>query len=213
MTSSSTSAAGALTRTFVAIELNDAMRARVAAELAHLRAALPAVHWVDPASLHLTLAFLGELEAAQLARVYDATAQAAALVRPFALRLGELGTFGPERAPRVIWLGVAGDAGDLAQLARLHEALATALEARGFARDPRPFAAHLTLARLRTPPTPAQLARLHALLLARRAAAGQPPSAPDGATLAVREISLMRSELARPQARYTCLRAVPLGGR
>jgi 2'-5' RNA ligase len=190
-----------MTRTFVAIELGDAARAHLAREMARLGRALPGVRWVDPNGVHLTLAFLGELDDTRLAAVYAASEEVAPLVEPFVLTAGRLGAFGTERAPRVVWMGVEGA---VAQLARLRMALVEALAARGFARDARPFAPHLTLARLRTPPTSARATQLWELVREQ----GQ-----RGATASIeaRQLSVMRSELTRPVARYTCLRAVPLG--
>lgn len=196
---------GTLTRTFIAIELPSATRAHLAGEIARLGRALPGVRWADPAGLHLTLAFLGELDDARLAEAHSATREAALTVAPFALRIGGLGTFGPPGAPRVVWAGVTGD---LRALARLHEALAAALERRGFARDARPFAPHLTLARLRTPPTPDHAARLASLVSASQRPT---PASAAGAPIPVNSLSVMKSELVRPAARYTRLHAVPLG--
>ncbi|HEY7835359.1 MAG TPA: RNA 2',3'-cyclic phosphodiesterase [Ktedonobacterales bacterium] len=196
-----------MTRTFIAIELNEAARRQLARTVARLRGALPAAHWADPAGLHLTLAFLGELDDARLAEAMTAAASAAPTVAPFALALAGLGRFGPPAAPRVVWAGVAGD---LAALARLHQALAAALAARAFTLDPRPFTPHLTLARLRTPPSPEATARLEAVLRAsQHPAPARDPSA--AVAISVDHLSVMRSELLHPAARYTCLRAVPLG--
>jgi 2'-5' RNA ligase len=192
-----------MTRTFIAVELGDEARAHLAREVARLGRALPRVRWADPADLHLTLAFLGELDDERLAAAVEATAEAARPAVPFALATGGLGTFGPPHAPRVIWAGLRGD---LARLGALHEALAAALAARGFPREQRPFAPHLTLARLRDPLGVAELGRLAALLQesGRRGAAG--------ARISVRELSVMKSELRREGARYTRLHAAPLGG-
>lgn len=194
-----------MTRTFIAIELGEVARAFLIRESARLARELPAVHWADPAGLHLTLAFLGELDDARLADAQAATGEAAPVVAPFALRIAGLGSFGPPTSPRVVWAGVAGD---LPALARLHAALSAALEQRGFALDTRPFAPHLTLARVRAPLPPVAAARLGDLIRASQHTANRHPT---GASISVDHLSVMKSELARPIARYTCLRAVPLG--
>jgi len=62
-----------LTRTFIAVELPDAARAALQAHIARLSRALPRVRFQPPDSLHLTLAFLGELDDERL----DAATQAA----------------------------------------------------------------------------------------------------------------------------------------
>jgi 2'-5' RNA ligase len=193
-----------MTRTFIAVELGDAARAYLTRQIANLRAELPSVHWVDPASLHLTLAFLGELDDARLALARDAAERAAAAAHPFTLRITGLGTFGPPHAPRVIWSGVSGE---LDALRRLHTALRTALTTAGFAPEERDFSPHLTLARLRTPLPAEQVARLTQRV---NASAGSPRHSP-GADIAVDALSVMMSELLRPAARYTRLYAFPLG--
>jgi 2'-5' RNA ligase len=69
------------------------------------------------------------------------------MTAPFQLTVRESGYFPSERSPRVIWLGVQSGQ-ELAQLAaRVEESLAGL----GIAKEHRPFSAHLTLGRLRTP--------------------------------------------------------------
>ncbi len=191
-----------MTRTFVAIELGDDARTYLAREVARLERALPGVRWVDADNMHLTLVFLGELDDTQLAAVVEAAGVAAA-VKPFTLEVAGLGSFGPPHAPRVVWAGLRGN---LQRLNELYEALAAAVEARGFPRETRPFAPHLTLARLKTP-----LAGDEAARLARLLREGAAERARAGAAILVDHISVMKSELMRPAARYTCLRAIPLG--
>lgn len=191
-----------MTRTFIAIEPTEAVRAALARALARLARAVPAVAWAHLASLHLTLAFLGALDEARLLAATEAALEVAPRVVPFHLEIAGLGTFGAERAPRVVWAGLGGELG---ALLALQGALADALAARGFAREARPFAPHLTLARVRGRLDEVTLARLRAEVLARRG--------PLFAAWPVERVSVMKSELLRPAARYTCLRAVPLGPR
>lgn len=195
-----------MTRTFVAIELGDQARAYLVRAIGRLGRALPPVRWVDPAGIHLTLAFLGELDEARLPAVDVAVDIAAQAARPFTLEVAGLGTFGPPFAPHVVWAGVGGD---LRRLRELHATLAVALEAQGFARDVRPFSPHLTLARLRDPLAPDETARLQQLVAA---AGSRSQRRGSGAVIPVDQISIMKSEQLRPTSRYTCLRAVRLGG-
>jgi 2'-5' RNA ligase len=193
-----------MTRTFIAIDLGEEARVYLAAEIARLGRALPAVRWSDPAGLHLTLAFLGELDDERLAGATAAVEEVAGTAKPFTLEIAGLGTFGPPAAPRVIWAGIAGN---VRRLSELQAALASALEARGFPREERPFSPHLTLARLRTPLGPPELARLREML---RGAGARTTAAPP--RIPADHLSVMKSELLRPAARYTCLRAIPLVG-
>ncbi|MFN3485621.1 MAG: RNA 2',3'-cyclic phosphodiesterase [Planctomycetota bacterium] len=59
-----------------------------------------------------------------------------------------LGTFPERGAPRIVWAGCAGDAAALADLAA---AIERAAQTVGVPPERRPFAAHLTLGRVRSP--------------------------------------------------------------
>jgi RNA 2',3'-cyclic 3'-phosphodiesterase len=191
-----------MTRTFIAVEIGDDARAYLEREIARLRRALPDVRWIDPQSAHLTLAFLSELDDERLRAAHDAAEGAARGGRPFTLEVGGLGTFGPPHAPRVIWVGLTGD---LRRLSALQDGLARSLAARGFASQEHPFSPHLTLARLKAPLGAAELARLTQDVQASSVKRSS------GATIPVDHICVMKSELARTGARYTCLRVVRLG--
>jgi 2'-5' RNA ligase len=188
-------------RTFIAVQLPDTIRERLAHQIETLAPRLPTtIRWVAPESLHLTLAFLGPLDDAQIASAEQATATAAREGPPFSLALTHLGTFGSARSPRVIWAGVTGD---IAELGNLQGRLASELELRGFPREDRPFSPHLTLARIKEPLLPDIAGALPDLLR----------SGPTRhATWRVDAVSVMKSELARSGARYTCMRAYPLDG-
>ena len=95
------------TRSFVAILLNDEVRAAVAAEIARLRPLAPRVGWVVAPNLHVTLKFLGELPPDALEQVKDGLTEAVAGEAPFSLRFDGLGAFPGTARPRVLWVGVA----------------------------------------------------------------------------------------------------------
>ncbi len=185
------------TRTFIALELDAAQQCFLENIIQQGRHLLPALHWVDPAGIHLTLAFLGELNDERLAQACEAATEAARGSQPFAYRLSGLGTFGPPRQPRVLWMGVSEPTG---ALHRVHQALAHALEQRGFASEKRPFSPHLTLARIKAPLTPEQVQILQQLLSRYQF---------ESPIYHVVYLYVMKSELASTGARYTCLQASP----
>ncbi len=194
-----------MTRTFIAVRLPDAIRSQLALQIDALKPRLPAaVRWVALESLHLTLAFLGELDDARLEAAEQATAVAAREGPPFTLALTHLGTFGSARAPRVIWAGVSGD---IAALGNLQGRLATELELRGFPHEDRPFSPHLTLARIKELLPPDTARALPDLLRSAPAEHG---------SWRVHELCVMKSDPStgptRTAARYTCLHAYPLEG-
>lgn len=88
-------------------------------------------------TLHLTLAFLGDIAVdrlPELGRVAGAIAAA-----PFELTLDRLGCW---RHNRILWAG-----GDSRPLAAVASQLSAGLRAAGFGLEARPFVAHLTLLR------------------------------------------------------------------
>jgi RNA 2',3'-cyclic 3'-phosphodiesterase len=150
-----------VTRTFIALELDTAQQHFLGNIIRQGKLHLPDVRWVDPSGIHLTLAFLGELNDEQVAKAIAAAQYAAASVNPFAYRLSGLGTFGPPRQPRVLWMGISEASGALEVV---HQALTLALEQRGFTTEKRPFSPHLTLARIKSYLNPDQLQNLQQLL-------------------------------------------------
>lgn len=190
-------------RCFVAVGLDEPARAAVAAEVERLRPLCPAVAWVPPANLHLTLRFLGERTEEELPAVVEALEEAGRAAAPFTLVLHGLGAFPGLEHPRILWVGVAEGA---LEVRRLQAGVEAALDARGFGREARPWHAHLTVGRVfdvrrwRREAGPALRGEVAALGTRRLAA------------LPVDRIALVRSDLHPTGARYRELHAVNLGG-
>ncbi len=147
-------------RLFVACELPDEVLSALGQLQDDLQlAGAEQVRWVRPEGIHLTLKFLGNVEAAL---VDDVTASLSACIEPFVFRVrpDRLGGFGGRRL-RVVWLGLDGQTQELADLAKTVE---RALEPLGFPAERRPFAPHLTLARVREQASRAERERLSELL-------------------------------------------------
>jgi 2''-5'' RNA ligase len=185
-----------MTRTFIALEMNEALQRRLKKFSLQVAPQLPSLRWVDVSGIHLTLAFLGELTDEQLDAAVDAAHAVAHTASPFAYRLTQPGIFGPPRSPRVLWMGIVEPSGTLQ---RLQLALLNELAARDFATDERLFTPHLTLARGKAPLSQDEQAVLQRLLTAQRLPRGFSASYP------VTCIHVMKSELQPDGARYTCL--------
>ena len=125
-------------RLFVALTLPDPVRAALVALTQPLRG----VAWTPPAQLHLTLRFLGNVPADQIAPL--AARLATVCVEPFILPVEGLGVFPPKRPPRVMWVGVGSGHPRLHQL---RQQLDDTLLATGLEVDLRTFHPHVTLAR------------------------------------------------------------------
>ncbi len=100
------------------------------------------VSWSRPEQWHLTLRFLGDVAEEQieplLARLTTIE------VEPFILPIEGVGTFPPNRPPRVVWVGIG--AGH-PRLFQLRQRVDDAVLAVGVDLDARTFHPHVTLAR------------------------------------------------------------------
>jgi 2'-5' RNA ligase len=127
-------------RLFVSIELPESIRSTLAALDPHLRR----VRWLEPAQMHLTLAFLGNVPD-QIQETLSEKLQAISW-KPFFLPLLGLGTFPSKGWPKIIWIGVGTAHPHLFQL---HKRVQEAILATGLEPDLRSFHPHVTLARCR----------------------------------------------------------------
>lgn len=129
-------------RLFIAIELPDHYKEA----LEKLRTpAIPGARWVAAEQIHLTLAFLGEVDEETSKRLITRLARIKAT--GFELCLAGTGCFPDRRRPRVVWVGVKHEPG----LTRLAEMVRETVLACGIPQEERPFSPHLTLARLKFP--------------------------------------------------------------
>jgi len=188
-------------RLFVALELPEEIRSHLRALQEDLKRRTPgrAVRWVDPAGIHLTLHFLGDVERGRVEALDGALGAAARGRAPFELATGGLSCFPNARRPRVVWVGLGGQ---LAPLGALHAAVERELGALGFEPEDRAFHPHLTLGRVRQEaarPAVEELARV----LQGAAAEPSPP-------FRVADVILFRSELRPSGAVYSALHHAPL---
>lgn len=146
-------------------------------------------------NLHVTLKFLGQVDEARIPGIGAALAAVARRTPAFDLDVRGLGAFPTPTRARVLWVGLT-PASPLAALAADIDARLAAL---GVERDSRPFAAHVTLGRVRESRRNPALADA----LARPADCGR---------LTVTRVSLMRSQLHPRGARYTELACLLLAG-
>jgi 2'-5' RNA ligase len=177
-------------RLFIAIPLPDAVRL----ELSRLGEALRGVSWVPARQLHLTLRFLGDVDAARA----DALAQGLASVRvqSFILPVEGVGAFPPKGPPQVVWAGVGSGHPHLFQL---RQRVDDAVLAAGVDLDVRHFLAHVTLGRCGKGGTPAALSWLH-----RHAGFSAAP-------FWAREFDLCSSRLTSEGAEHSLVRRYALG--
>ncbi|WP_375768216.1 RNA 2',3'-cyclic phosphodiesterase [Archangium gephyra] len=142
-------------RLFVAVTLGEGIESQASAALPRLKALAPHARWVPTANLHLTLCFLGEVEAERLQPVKDVLTRVGPAHAPLVLTVEGGGSFGSPAHPRVLWAGVGGDT---KALGALQADVAGGLKPLGFEPEHREYAAHLTLARAKVPQGDRQLA-------------------------------------------------------
>ena len=188
-------------RTFIAIELSADVLRRIGTLLERIQADVPPglVRWVRPEGIHLTLKFLGDVQADRLEGLAVALQSACAPHAPFSLSIGGMGVFPNPQRPRVIWIGVDEPTGALVRLQRDVE---RAIAPLGFPTERRPFSPHLTLGRVKGGGSAAELQALGQYATHARVRIGE---------MAVDAVYLMRSDLSPAGARYTQLTTAPLG--
>ena len=180
---------GGPVRAFLALDLDEAMRARLAEALPRLQREVAGVRWLAPETIHLTLRFLGPSTPEALDRLSAGVERAARACEPTEATAEGIGFFPPHGPPHVIWLGLRLPPPVLELQAECERAAVAA----GFAPESRPFRPHVTLGRwrdrVRRPATPAL----------------------DLGATRLGPVVLFKSEL-RPQgAAHTPLRDFPLG--
>jgi 2'-5' RNA ligase len=128
-------------RLFVALDIDDAIRSRIARFLDGVREFAPDARWVRTESLHVTLKFIGEKSEDEVGKIKRALASISA--DRFDLSFQGYGFFPGAYAPRVFWVGCDGGS----KLASLAAAVDEVLAQLGIPKEEHAFNAHLTLAR------------------------------------------------------------------
>jgi RNA 2',3'-cyclic 3'-phosphodiesterase len=128
-------------RLFIALDIDDAIRERIARFTEGVQGFAADARWVKPESLHVTLKFIGE----QPDHALEPTKQALQTVSATSteIHFRGCGFFPTAKSARVFWIGI--EAGP--QLASLAAQVDEKMAALGIAREDRAFSPHLTLAR------------------------------------------------------------------
>jgi len=186
-------------RSFIAVDPGAEVRKRAVALQQQLAKVGAAVKWADPAGMHVTLLFLGEIDDRDIVPVCRAMTAAAGGEAPFALRVSGVGAFPTVRRPKVIWGGVTDGADPLRRMyGRLEASL---LDLGIYRKEERGYAPHLTLGRVKGEADGQALAPELTSRLAW-----------DGGRGMVNEVALFSSEIRRGDPEYTILGRTELGG-
>ena len=189
----------AVVRLFFAVAIDAAARAAVLdiRDVVRRETGRTQVKWVEEENVHLSLKFLGDTPSDRVPRITDVACEVAERHSAFHFALRGVGAFPDARAPRVIWIGLSAGCEPMAALATdLERSLAQAALAE---LEGRPFAAHLTLGRVREPLRDDALAE--AIGVASELEAGR---------VRCDHLLLMRSELSRQGPTHSVLRRFDL---
>jgi 2'-5' RNA ligase len=184
-------------RLFVSVDLPDELADAVAG-LQDEFADAAGLNFVEPAQAHVTLKFLGDVEASresELAGALDSAVETAG-VDPFDAAFAGLGVFPTLDYISVVWLGVEEGS---AELEALHEAIEQEfVENRGFDPEDHEFTPHVTLARMEHAGGKELVQNV------------VESNHPDVATMRVTEVCLTESHLTSEGPEYETVHAVEL---
>jgi 2'-5' RNA ligase len=187
-------------RLFVALDIDDAVRSRIARFLDGVREFAPDARWARPESLHVTLKFIGEKPGDEVDKIRLALETIAA--ESFEMKFRGYGFFPSARSPRVFWVGIESGV-TLSSLAAIVDDRLAWLN---IPKEEHAFTPHLTLARSGGSGSP------------RRQKADRPNRkfqhlqdklsalpAPEFGTMTIREFFLYQSQLSPGGSKYTKL--------
>jgi 2'-5' RNA ligase len=164
--------------------------------VAPFRTRLPGFRWTNREGWHVTLKFLGWVASDQRPEVEDAVRLMASAVPSFETAITRIGVFPTPGRARVLWVGLDDADGAFARMVKLLDDRLVSL----VRPEERPFAPHLTLARIQPP---ARIRHVAPDLLELDVASERFP---------VDRIVLYRSRLSPSGARYEPLLTEPLAG-
>jgi len=184
-------------RAFVALDFDSEVKEAMGACIASLsqRLEFVRVRWVASSNLHLTLRFLGDIDAVSIPFLIECVAAEVSEVEAFRGRLVSPALFPSKRRPRVIAVGLEPSASFRCLAAAVEHGVVTA----GFPKEPRPFRAHVTLGRL--PQGRVELPELEALEVG---------DGLDAVEVRAREVVLFRSDLRSTGPVYTQIARIQL---
>jgi 2'-5' RNA ligase len=187
-------------RLFVALDIDDTIRERIARFLEGVRGFAPDVRWVRPESLHITLKFIGEKAPEAVETIKASLADIRS--ESFEISFRDCGFFPTAKAPRVFWIGIEARP----ELKRLASAVEEQMVKIGLPKEDHEFSPHLTLARGGKSGTPrwqrgdgpnSKFKRLQERLSAM--------AEPEFGTMTAREFFLYQSKLSAAGSIYTKL--------
>jgi 2'-5' RNA ligase len=181
-------------RSFIALPLSGDVQREIALVQSELKSTQADVKWDMSDKFHITLKFLGDIDAERGPLIAAELEKSIGSSLAFDLTFLNLGAFPNVERPRVIWIGTQ----DIQQVPLLQQKVERVCESLGFAKEDRQFHAHVTLGRVRG------LRNLDRLTAKLKSITFKPLIA------RCSEIHIMRSELKPTGSVYTLLNSIPL---
>jgi 2'-5' RNA ligase len=141
-------------RSFVAVDIDEEVRRRLAEVQGRLAATGADLKLVEPENIHVTMKFLGDVPESRLAGLVEALERSVAGEAKFNIGVKRIGVFPSLSYIRVVWAGVEQGSDELVKIQRKIDG---ELRSLGFPAE-RDFVPHLTIARVRTARMKEQLA-------------------------------------------------------
>lgn len=133
-------------RSFIAVELGSAVAHRANEVIKKLKTTGADIRWAALNQFHLTLKFLGNIDATDIVPISRLLQTVVRDFKPIELGFSGVGVFPDREHPKTIWLGVREGLEELTQLqAAIEDALKKEL---GFSKERRKFSPHITLGRV-----------------------------------------------------------------
>jgi 2'-5' RNA ligase len=152
---------------------------------------VPEVRVSPMSQLHITLAFVGDVDDKKVKKMTDRISSAVSGFGAFDITIGDTGRFPAKGKPNIVWVG----AGPSDRLKVLADAVRKGLDDAGVDYDDKPFKAHITIGRCRGPTDVDGFIDGHHGMLT---------------TFTCDSIRLMKSELSPEGAKHTVLATIPL---
>lgn len=133
-------------RSFIAIAIPAGIEKGLEAVASDLKQLRINARFTRVTSIHLTLKFLGDIEASRVERIGQVLEKSAQKIGRFTVSIEGVGVFPSLKRPRIVWVGVREEP----MLVSLQRDIESNLEILDFEVEKRLFKPHLTLARIKS---------------------------------------------------------------
>jgi 2'-5' RNA ligase len=185
-------------RLFLAVNLPPDLRDVLWSAAEPLRAGAFPIRWVAPDGLHITMKFLGHVDADRVPGVRERLDRAVVGAKPFSLLLSGFGAFPSPRRPRIVWAGCE----PAPPLELLQDRVEREMQELGFPVEARVFHPHVTVGRVKRGAKAQVMDGLE----------GRLANLTFHEEFTVQSVDLMESTLHPSGARYACRHAAALRG-